>query len=247
MRRKSRTTASSQGTPAWMLTFGDMNTLLLTFFVMIIATVIKTVPTQNFSLIVSSYKGAVGFLEGGNTLTAGGGQLANFGNTVEQLPSTQAGDNLYSAAQAIGEALKSSPRVKGLKIEKTALGYKIVLPSGLFFKPAGADIDSDQAKDILQKLGMALNSLPAEVKLDVLAHSDSMPIQKNSRIAKIYPTTWELTSAQASAIVRYLEGFGISASRLSASGKADSEPVNTSNTTAGRLENRRVELYLYQK
>jgi hypothetical protein len=61
----------------------------------------------------------------------------------------------------------------------------------------------------------------------------------------IYPSNWELSSARASSIVRHMiNNFGISKDRFSALGYADSRPIASNDTEAGRKENRRVEIVI---
>ncbi|HCN71570.1 MAG TPA: flagellar motor protein, partial [Pusillimonas sp.] len=58
------------------------------------------------------------------------------------------------------------------------------------------------------------------------------------------PSNWELSSARAGSVVRYLEANGIASRRLRAVGYADTRPLAQNNTAANRALNRRVELML---
>jgi chemotaxis protein MotB len=77
-------------------------------------------------------------------------------------------------------------------------------------------------------------------RIAVEGHTDSHPISSSQ-----YPSNWELSTARASTVVRYLGGrYGIKSSRLSASGYADQHPAATNSTEQGRQRNRRVEIVL---
>ena len=73
----------------------------------------------------------------------------------------------------------------------------------------------------------------------VEGHTDDIPIDSTQ-----FPTNWELSTARATTVVRYLIGRGVDRQRLGAAGYADLHPVASNATAAGRALNRRVELVL---
>jgi chemotaxis protein MotB len=73
----------------------------------------------------------------------------------------------------------------------------------------------------------------------VEGHTDNVPIASAQ-----FPSNWELSTARATTVVRFLIGRGVDRSRLSASGYADLHPIATNATDAGRQLNRRVEIVL---
>jgi chemotaxis protein MotB len=75
--------------------------------------------------------------------------------------------------------------------------------------------------------------------IDVEGHTDNVPISSAQ-----YPSNWELSTARATTVVRYLISQGVDRNRLSASGYADLHPVASNATNAGRQQNRRVEIVL---
>lgn len=96
-------------------------------------------------------------------------------------------------------------------------------------QPAG------QANGIVEKIAAILAK--NNNKIVVEGHTDSMPIHTAQ-----FPSNWELSSARAAAIVRALQERGIGASRLAASGLAETKPKSSNDTVVGRSENRRVSL-----
>ncbi len=84
-----------------------------------------------------------------------------------------------------------------------------------------------------------------DFNIDIEGHTDSSPIS-----SAIYPSNWELSTARASNVVRYFNGLGIPASRLKASGYADSRPMILLDSLGNNLPvskemNRRIVLRLY--
>ena len=90
---------------------------------------------------------------------------------------------------------------------------------------------------VLHKLIAVLDSVPH--KLIVAGHTDTQDI----RSAR-FPSNWELSSARAGSVVRYLQANGIQPARLAAIGYADTRPLADNATADGRARNRRVELIL---
>ncbi len=242
MPRRKKREPVVYSTPAWMTTFGDMNSLLLTFFIMLIATLSKHTATTEMQLILSAFKGSLGALEGGNTLTKG--PLAEFGNTIESLPSQEIGTKLAKALQKAAQFFIPEIRAKKVRIQETQKGYKISLSSDLFFRPGSAEIDFEEGREVLRKVGLLLKETGDDVKIEVVGHTDNTPIPKTSEMAKIYPTNWELSTARASSVVRYFEALGISPSRMYAEGRGEHEPLESNATPEGRAYNRRIDIYV---
>ncbi|MEJ5285208.1 MAG: OmpA family protein [Brevinematia bacterium] len=242
MPRKKKKDEVTYSTPAWMTTYGDMNSLLLTFFIMLIATMSKNTASTEMQLILSAFKGSLGALEGGNTLTKG--PLAEFGNTIESLPSQDLGTKLSKAMKNAEQLLTPEIRAKKVRVQETQKGYKITIASDLFFRPGSAEIDFEEGREVLRKVGLLLKDAGDDVKIEIVGHTDNSPIPKASEMAKIYPTNWELSTARASSVVRYFEALGVKPSRMYAEGRGEHEPIESNDTPEGRAYNRRIDIYV---
>lgn len=106
-----------------------------------------------------------------------------------------------------------------------------------FFEP-GSTVVADSAKTLLVRIGSALNSVPGNVL--ITGHTDNQPI----RSAR-YPSNWHLSQERAQTVLQMLASNGVQAARMKSEGRADSEPVSSNDTPAGRAKNRRVEITLY--
>jgi chemotaxis protein MotB len=77
----------------------------------------------------------------------------------------------------------------------------------------------------------------------VEGHTDNVPV--SSRLAEKFPTNWELSTARATNVVRFLQDkVGIAPARLEAVGMSEFHPVATNKTLVGRSQNRRIEIAL---
>jgi chemotaxis protein MotB len=113
---------------------------------------------------------------------------------------------------------------------------KILFDSGKTkIKPEGLDV--------LKKVGKILKKTVG--KLIVLeGHTDDVPIL-NPTVKKKYPTNWELSTARATTVVRYLQDeSGIDPKRLIATGYSKYSPVADNGTDEGKSRNRRIEIIL---
>jgi chemotaxis protein MotB len=140
--------------------------------------------------------------------------------------------------------------VKSLKKEIAAGQVKITQLSGqtvirlkekILFDSGYASIKAS-GSDVLAKIGKTLEKI-RDRHIQVEGHTDTHPIKWE--LGEKYPTNWELSTARATTIVRYLiDEVGIEATRLSAAGYAFYRSIASNDTPEGRQENRRVEFAL---
>ena len=124
------------------------------------------------------------------------------------------------------------------------VGDRFVFQSEVLFEPGSADL-GDAAKQQLDPVIAALQAIRGEIPKDlnwvlrVDGHTDRRPIS-NAQFA----SNWELSTARAISVVRYLIAQGIPADRLAAAGFADTEPIDPGDSADAYRRNRRIELKL---
>lgn len=101
-----------------------------------------------------------------------------------------------------------------------------------------------QGQEVLEKLIDVLKDVKGKV-IRVEGHTDNVQIHGN--LAKKYPTNWELSSARATNVTRYLQKAGIDPSMLSTAAYGEFRPVAPNDTKEGRAKNRRIEIVLVNK
>jgi type VI secretion system protein ImpK len=112
----------------------------------------------------------------------------------------------------------------------------ITLRGDGLFAPGSATISQGFAP-VLDRIANALNSVPGQVK--ITGHTDDQPIRSVR-----FPSNWHLSQQRAHSVMQILTEKGTLASRLSAEGRADAEPVAPNSNAADRARNRRVEITL---
>jgi len=115
---------------------------------------------------------------------------------------------------------------------------KVLFDSGRAdVKPAGLKV-LKQVSDILKNV--------TDKQIRIEGHTDNVPI--GAKIKERFPTNWELSTARATSVIRYLiENGGVGRANISAGGYADTRPVASNDTEEGRTSNRRIEIVLYPK
>jgi chemotaxis protein MotB len=121
---------------------------------------------------------------------------------------------------------------------KTRNGVMLVaMPSEVLFPSAGADL-SEPGKMAVMEVGVTLKQLP-ERRFMVVGHTDSLPIKST-----IYKDNWDLSTARALTVTKFLVSAGLDAKRLIAAGHGEHDPAASNKTKDGRDKNRRIEIIL---
>ena len=134
------------------------------------------------------------------------------------------------------EALSDNPDVR---VE----GDRFVLPSEVLFSSASADLDKQGAKEIstvARTLKEITQQIPDDIDwvLRVDGHTDRRSIRR------VFASNWELSSARAISIVKYMISQGIPAEHLVAAGFGQYHPIDPGSSEEAYRRNRRIELKL---
>lgn len=117
----------------------------------------------------------------------------------------------------------------------------LTLVEKILFDSGSADIKKD-GKEVLDRVGAILKEVK-DKQIRVEGHTDNVPI--SARLQSKFPTNWELSTARATNVVRYLtESGGIAPERLVAVGLSEWHPAAPNDTPEGRAKNRRIEIVL---
>lgn len=127
------------------------------------------------------------------------------------------------------------------------VGDRFVFPSDVLFDPGSADLKLG-AYGELDKLVTALKEVQGNIPPDIAwvmrvdGHTDINPIATPE-----FPSNWELSSARAISVVRYLMGQGIAPRHLVAAGFGEFQPIDAGTSPAALARNRRIELKLTER
>ena len=128
------------------------------------------------------------------------------------------------------------------------VGDRFVFQSEVLF-PSGGNELNDAGQAEMKKLAAALldlaKEIPSEINwvLRVDGHTDNVPLSGTGR----YRDNWELSSARATSVVKFLIANGVPANRLVAAGFGEFQPIAEGNDDAAKATNRRIELKLTER
>jgi len=237
-RKKKKKEEGASGAPEWMVTYSDMVTLLLTFFAAMFN--ISEVDEIQLQQMISSLNNiGMGAAEGGATLTSG--RNADLGNTIMALPSMERGRSMSTAKKKATSLFTPEIKSNKVRVDSDERGLVISLASDAFFESASAQINIEETRDILLRLGTLLASEEvAGRKFRIEGHTDSIPTDPNGP----WESNWELSTARAINVLKYLTDIGVEERRFQVAGFSDTVPLADNASAEGRAYNRRVDVII---
>ena len=231
----------------WLVSYADFITLLFATFVVLYA--LAQVDATDFAKLEDSLKHA--FSQ--NTLLEGQQNILDHSDSifdqqqqansfipslmVEYISPKYEEDSFKEIVENIKE-LKEIGELDGISTKITDKGLLLTFDDKYLFAPASAYLGKE-ARDLLDKVGVLICKKFILHAMIVEGHTDSTSMRSN-----LYPSNWELSGARACAVVRYLiDRFKFSPSLFSATGYADTRPLETSNSPKDPI-NRRVEILI---
>lgn len=149
--------------------------------------------------------------------------------------------NVKKTYENLVQELKKEIEHGDIKITQAVDRLSVNMVEKILFDSGKAEIKKDGLK-VIQRVGDILKKV-TDRQIRVEGHTDNMQI--GPRLRDKYPTNWELSTARATNVVRYLEDkVEIDPKLLSAAGLADNKPVASNDTPEGRAQNRRIEIVL---
>ncbi|MDV6320207.1 OmpA family protein [Chromohalobacter sp. HP20-39] len=140
------------------------------------------------------------------------------------------------AVRRLTDTLK--PMIDGIVVTQSAQTLNFRIENRLLFSSSRAGL-TDEGREVLRQLLDSLRKFEGEITIE--GHTDSRPIATDR-----FPSNWELSTARATAVLRFLVEEGLDSEKLRAVGYADTHPLKSNTTAEGRAANRRVELVLHE-
>lgn len=215
------------GAPMWMVTFSDMTTLLLTFFVLLLS--MASLDQRKIKEALGSLQGALGVLESGQKSEMGKEEILSRLDFVTK--TKQSESKMLSGIRNYIEQANLSSTVSVVKTEK---GISVRIMDSVLFESGSATL-LDAAKPVLDKLSGVIKDSPYNIMVE--GHTDDIPISTAQ-----FPSNWELSTARAISVAKYMISVGVKPDILSVAGYAQYHPVVPNITPENRAKNRRVEI-----
>lgn len=232
MARKKKKEDSGPGAPLWLVSYGDMVTLVLTFFVLLFS--FSSINVQKFEMMIMSFQGALGFMPGGKSIQP---DPNVFGGKV----STQSGEeqksaiDIHQAAQNLRNYLRAEGLDKQVIVRISQRGVSVSLSDQFLFDSGRAELKPEGMRVLFKIAEFIKNTVPA---VAVEGHTDSVPLKGG-----IYRDNWGLSAARAASVASYLQDrAGFDPQKLQAVGFGSHRPIVPNDTPEHMALNRRVDL-----
>lgn len=239
--------SGNSGQERWLITYADLITLLMIFFVIMYA-MSKIDATKFLSLSQSlasalhqtdnqiplNNMGATGLVLPANPSNQGDKPKDNT-NQFQTQQDKQL-DNLYAQIKTYIDEHHLNGNVSILNETR---GIQITLRDVVLFDTGQAEI-KPQAVNVLQGLVPFLKTVDNNIVIE--GYTDNVPISTGQ-----YPSNWELSAARAIGVVRFLASEQVNPDRLSGVGYGEYHPVVANDSDAHRAENRRVNIVILRK
>jgi len=218
--------------PAWLTSFGDLMSLLLTFFILLYS--MSTISLEKFYQAIKGIVEAFGghYVIYEERVIKGKKTPIQFPDMYPKLKSRKA---IEEKLHEIREMLKRM----GIDSEVAKYGTSIRLrinTDKLF--PSGSDKPYRQAIPLIMEMCNKLKDLDLPITIE--GHTDNRPIR-----SKRFPSNWELSAARATSVLRLFIQCGYNPKKLSAAGCGPYRPIAPNTTPEGRAKNRRIEIIIH--
>lgn len=225
-RRRKKAAA---GVPEWVVTYGDMMSLLLTFFILLVS-LSEIKDEDQYDEAVHAVQQAFGIISGGGLAPM---DEIPLNTVVEQLTETA----LYKERiRKLSQAEDPGIIGREITVKRIREGLLFSLGGRISFEPGSAELKPD-GKAQLRRLADMIRGQTN--KLEIRGHAAPGELAAGGA----FDNLWDLSYARARAAMSYLAERGIDARRMRLIGCADKEPmVAGAYTDDERAVNRRVEL-----
>jgi len=204
---------------AWMVTFSDLLTLLMTFFVLIFASA-DPIPEETLFEAFGQTTGVFGLYRTG---------------FLEKITAVQGKDINQDLVQVFLDQIGASD----VEVKQQEEGLVITLPSDTYFEPGRARLNK-KALARIEQLAAFLNVTRHRIRVE--GHTDN-----RERVRQPYPGRWELSLARAHRVLEQLVAKEVPERRLSLSGNGPSRPRFSNVSRRGRTLNRRVDIVILNR
>lgn len=224
------------------MTYGDLMTLLLTFFVLLFT--FTTIQDARFEAVLYYLREALGLLDAGTTLeldmepTVMPGEMQDELDMMQDDAEAQREEREQAELEEMAEEMQNYIEEQGLEnevvVDVEERGLIIRMYDSVLFDLGSAELRPEAGMILDQVAGM-LRERDKQVRAE--GHTDDLPISTYR-----YPSNWELSVGRATAVVRYLvEAHDMPPDHLSAAGYGEYRPL-VPHERGGQPRNRRVDL-----
>lgn len=226
-KKKPEEEDDAPSSPAWMATFADMMTLLMSFFILILS--FSSIELDKFKMAMGSLQGALGTLGVQKKLLPDQSWFSPNTQNTDQIKENSILDHI----EKMREQIKKEGLEDKISIEEEGGEVYIQMKDDMMFQSGKAELKPTY----FNLLSLIAKTFLADAKqIRVEGHTDNIPIQ-----TKEYQSNWELSIQRALNVVRHFVNHeNIHPAKLIIAGYGEHKPIAANDSPSNRAKNRRV-------
>jgi len=237
--KRKRKDEKHSGMERWLITYSDMITLLLIFFIVMYS--LGQLDLEKFRYLAQSLSQAMG--GGGEILISPGPSVASGKSGVKSLPSKAEQQELKQLAKVKEELtsyIKKSDLQAKVSVTSEERGVVLSFQEEVLFVIGSAEL-TPEATEVIRKISPVLLKVPNYIRIE--GHTCDLPIRNN-----FYQSNWELSSARATTVVKELiNKHSFPPQRLAALAYGEYRPKVPNDSEIHRQMNRRVDIIILRR
>lgn len=211
----------------WEIVYSGFVLILLCFFIMLSS--FSTMEESKVMQFVKSFITAVSIMPGGVKFESGTAVVQDSANIIDNK------EQLAKIWENLEDLADSFDLEDKISLALTREGLVMRLSEHTLFELGAATI-SEEALPLLKKIGVIISKTSYFIRIE--GHTDNLPIH-----TKMFPSNWELSTARAVNVLRYLiQNHSIDPQRMAAEGFSEYHPLVANDSEENRAKNRRVEI-----
>jgi chemotaxis protein MotB len=228
--------------PGWLVQFGDLMSLLLTFFILLLS--MAVMDKQKVEEYFDIMKKAMGFIDASTDVeTQSDAYSTKESNSESQESDASSESSFDSTAENVSQAVKeinSSQNVESqeIKMEKGKNEFILDIPSSIMFEDGQYELSNNSAKIFISKIARVIRTMPQTFNIEIIGHTDTDRNLGNS----IPRDAWDMSALRSISVVKELIKNKIDPSILKVSAYGSYHPKSDVAS-----DNRRVEIRFFSQ
>lgn len=240
--RRRQTRHAGAGHDRWLITYADLITLLLIFFVVLYA--VSRIDIEKYDKLSQAltlqFRDADSVLDEGAGILDGGIDRAEYEDPPLPIPTITEAElrerELQDLLRLIQQYVINKKLEKQVFVDDTSKGVSIRLSDRFLFDLGRADLKT-AALPVLDRLSELFAELHTTISIQ--GHTDNLPVQAGAA----FQDNWGLSAGRALSVLRYfVENNHLAEDKFEVTGYADTRPIAANDTEGNRQKNRRVEI-----
>jgi len=227
--------------PGWLVQFGDLMSLLLTFFILLLSMAVmdKKKVEEYFDIM----KKAMGFIDASTDVETQSDSYSTQNSSSSDDSDASSESDFDNTAQEVSQLVDDINSTQNIEtqeinIEKGKNEFVLDIPSTIMFEDGQYELTNQSAKIFISKIARVIRTMPQNFNIEIIGHTDTNRIQSTS----IPRDSWDISALRSISVVKELIKNKIDPAILKVSAYGSFHPK--SDVAA---DNRRVEMRFFSE